>query len=73
MIGRRDVVEVDSGNLTHDAPNNTVEAMLTKQDAIIDALKALAAKIDADSGDTGGDSDYASLITDSLAKLELVL
>ena len=70
-VGRRDVAEVDSGNLTHDAPSNTVEAMLTKQDAIVDAIKAMAAKLDADAGVT--DTDYASSITDSLAKLKLIL
>ena len=38
-VGRLDSLE----NLIHDAPNKTVEAILTKQDEIIAALKALDA------------------------------
>jgi len=56
----------------HDAPEQTVSAILTKQDEIIDLLKALTAKIDADSGDTGGDADYSDL-TAALNKVSLSL
>jgi len=52
-------------------PKSATQAILLKQDEIIDALKALAAKLDADSGDTGGDSDYAASISDALAKIKL--
>lgn len=65
--GRRDASE----ELTHDAPNATVEGMLTKQDELIDAIKALCVKLDADVGVT--DADYASSISDALAKLKLRL
>ena len=45
------------------------QGMLKNQDAIIDALKALTAKLDADAGIT--DTNYASTVTDVLAKLKL--
>lgn len=45
------------------------QGMLQTQDAIIDALKAIAAKLDLDAGVT--DTDYASTITDSLSKVDL--
>lgn len=51
------------------ARQSAEQGMLVKQDAIIDALKAMAAKLDADAGVT--DTDYAATITDALAKLEL--
>ena len=70
-VGRRPVAEIDLGNTTHDAPSNTVESMLRKQDIIVDALKAMGDKLDADVGVT--DADFGVLITDSLAKLELIL
>ena len=54
-----------------DEPSQKVSAMLRKQDELITAIKALTAKIDADSGDTGGDNDYASSLTDSLSVLDL--
>ena len=51
------------------ADRSAEQGMLVKQDAIIDTLKALAAKLDADAGVT--DTDYASTLTDLLSKLEL--
>lgn len=54
----------------HDNPSATVAAILTKQDQIIDMLKALTAKLDADGGVT--DADYATL-TDSLKKVDLII
>ena len=53
------------------AEKSALQAVLVKQDEIIEALKALTAKLDADSGDTGGDSDYAATVTDALEKVEL--
>lgn len=50
---------------------SALQGMLRKQDEIIDLLKALTAKLDADSADTGGDSDYAAELTDALEKVKL--
>jgi len=69
QVGRRELGKVT----IHDAPSATVEQMLANQDALIDAIQALTAKLDADSGDTGGDSDYADKVSDSLNKLDLIL
>ena len=66
-IGRDDQQE----NIVHDAPNKTVETMLRNQDLVIDAIKAIAAQLDADTG--VNDTDYASGITDSLVKLQMIL
>ena len=55
--------------------NNTIadksaeQAILEKQDEIIDLLKNLTAKMDADVGIT--DADYAATITDALEKVEV--
>jgi len=68
-VGR--IPEIVDNPHVHDAPNRTVEAMLTKQDQLIDAIQALTAKLDADGGVT--DTDYASLITDAIKKLDLNL
>ena len=51
------------------APGSAEQASLIKQDALIDALKALTAKMDADIGVT--DTDYAATLTDALEKVEL--
>lgn len=51
------------------ARRSALQAVLIKQDEIIDDLKALAAKLDADAGVT--DTDYASSITDALEKVDL--
>lgn len=52
-------------------PNKSAtQAILRKQDEIIDLLKALAAKLDADAGVT--DTDYASLLTNALEKVKLI-
>jgi len=69
-IGRLPLDLVDQPHV-HDAPNRTVEAMLTKLDALIDIQAGLAAKLDADPGVT--DTDYAATLTDSLKKLDLIL
>lgn len=50
-------------------PKSAEQGMLQNQDALIDAMKALAAKLDADSG--VNDTDFASTITDALEKLSL--
>jgi hypothetical protein len=52
------------------APKSGEQAMLMKQDQIIDLLKALTAKLDADAG--VADTDYAALLTASLEKVKLV-
>lgn len=44
------------------ADRATKEALLNEMQAMRDAFNALLAKIDADSGDTGGDSDYESIL-----------
>lgn len=54
-------------NYTNTAPKKSSEQLaLDKLDELVAAMKALTAKIDADAGDTGGDNDYASTITDSI-------
>lgn len=51
------------------ADGSAEQAMLQKQDEIIDLLKALTAKLDADAG--VADTNYAALITNSLNKVVL--
>lgn len=53
------------------ADKSAEQAILRKQDEIIDLLKALTAKLDADAADTGGDSDFAATLTDALEKVVL--
>ncbi len=61
-----------SGNVVADqGSEGQVAAMLSKQDEIIDLLKSLAAKLDLDAGVS--DTDYASALTDALAKVDLKL
>jgi hypothetical protein len=55
----------------YDAPEKTVSAILSNQDAIIAAIKALCAKLDADAGVT--DANYASSVSDALAAIDLSL
>jgi hypothetical protein len=50
-------------------PGSAEQAILEKQDQMIDMLKALTAKLDADGGVT--DTNYASTLTDSLSKVAL--
>jgi len=57
----------------HDAPEKQMAAVMSKLDEMIDAIKALTAKLDADSADTGGDADYAAEVSDALNKIELKL
>lgn len=59
-----------TSKFTNTVPNKSAtQAILRNQDAIIDSIKALAAKLDADAGVT--DTDYASTITDLLSKVTL--
>jgi len=51
------------------ARGSTEQAMLIKQDELIDLLKSLMAKLDADAGVT--DTDYAATLTDLLEKVQL--
>jgi hypothetical protein len=69
-VGRLPVSRVGKVAL-HDAPNEQIAAMLSNQDAIITALKAIAAKLDADTGTS--EIDYAATITDALKVLDLHL
>lgn len=71
-LGRLEASELNKPILA-DAPEKQMAAVMSKLDELIDAMKALAAKLDADSGDTGGDSDYAALVTDAINKIELKL
>lgn len=50
-------------------PGSAEQAILINQDAIITALKALCAKLDADAGVT--DTNYESLISNALAQVTL--
>ncbi len=52
------------------APKSAEQAMLKKMDEMIDAIKALTAKLDADA--TVTDTDYAATISDALDKVKLV-
>ena len=54
----------------YDAPEKTISALLSNNDALIDAVKALCAKLDADAGVT--DTNYAALISNSLSKIDLI-
>ena len=54
-----------------DNPSKVVEAALTKQDEIIEMLKALTAKLDADTGVTS--TNFAETLTDALRAIELKL
>lgn len=67
-LGRLPEEQIDEVH-TLDSPEKGFQAVLSKQDQIIDLLAALTAKIDADSGDTGGDNDYSDL-TDALLKIK---
>lgn len=67
-LGRLAAVEVGKP-IIYDAPEKTVRAILTNQDAIIDAVKALCAKLDLDAGVT--DTNYSALISNSLNKILL--
>lgn len=55
----------------HDAPEKQIEAMLSQQDAIIAAIKALCVKLDADT--SLDEDDYAATISDPLAPLALFI
>lgn len=57
--------------VTYDSPEKTMSAVLSKLDEVVDALKALTAKLDADSGVNG--TDYAALITAAINKIDLRL
>lgn len=68
-LGRLQEAE-KSQQVLHDAPEKQVAAIMSKLDELIDAMKALGAKLDADG--VGG-ADYAALVTDALKKIELKL
>lgn len=51
------------------ADKSAEQAMLRKMDEMIDLMKALTAKLDADGA--LNDADYASVLTDALAKIDL--
>ena len=55
----------------HDAPNRTVEAMLTQLDQLVGQVQALTAKLDLDTGVT--DTDYEDTISVLVRKLDLIL
>ena len=65
--GRRDL----TGNRFQDdvAAGGAKQAMLIKQDELIDIMKSLMAKLDSDAG--VGDTDYASALSDALDKVDL--
>lgn len=64
-LGRLSTAQMSQ--LILDNPSQVVLALVTQQDAIIAALQAISAKLDADGGVT--DTNYASTITASLAAL----
>lgn len=68
-LGRIPAAEL-AEKIVHDAPEKQVAAMLTKQDEIIDLIKALCAKLDTDA--VGG-ADYAATLSDGLKKIQLHL
>ena len=52
--------------------SGALQAVLLKQDEILDQIKALTAKMDADFADvTNASTDYAASISDSLDKVQL--
>lgn len=52
--------------------SGALQAVLIKQDELIDQIKALTAKMDADFADvTNASTDYASSISDGIAKVKL--
>lgn len=63
--------EVEDAPTVNDNASATVKEMLATQDALINAMKALTAKMDADSGG-GGETNYAALITDALEKVKFI-
>lgn len=52
------------------SPKSAEQAMLMKMDELVDAVKALTAKLDADAG--VADTNYAALISAALEKIKLV-
>jgi hypothetical protein len=68
-LGRLPASQVGKSVL-HDAPEKQMEAVMSQLDQVVTAMKALTAKLDAEGSI---DTDYASLISDSLAKIDLHL
>jgi hypothetical protein len=68
-LGRLSAAEA-AKPVIYDAPEKLIAALLTSQDAMIDAIKALTAKLDADAGVT--DTTYAALISNGLTKIALM-
>ena len=69
-IGRLTSAEVGKTHVDDNA-SKTVQALMSKMDEMIVAIKAITAKLDGDSGVNL--TNYASACTDSLAKIELTI
>jgi hypothetical protein len=69
QIGRLSQDELNK-KVLHDAPEKTVAALMSKVDELTDVIKALCAKLDADSV---GAADYEATISDSILKIELYI
>ena len=67
-LGRLSSTELGKPVL-HDQPSKTSSAVMSKLDELIDAIKALTAKLDADAGVT--DTNYAALISNAISKVDL--
>jgi hypothetical protein len=66
-LGRLQPAEVGK-KVIYDAPEKTISALLSNQDAMVDAIKALCAKLDFDAL---GSANYAASISNSLSKIVL--
>ena len=68
QLGR---LEYPDQPIFHDAPSQTMSAVLSKLDELINMNKALNAKLDSDVG--VADTDYASLLSDDVSLIDLSL
>lgn len=57
-------------SIPYDAPERVVQALLTANDQMIDAIQQLCAKLDADAGVT--DTNFNTLIGSKLVKIDLI-
>jgi len=64
-IGKRDAAGLSDGqsNKSQASDRELFNAIRTELDAVKSGVTALTVKIDADSGDTGGDNDYESTLS----------
>lgn len=64
-IGKRDAAGLTKGhaNSQQSSDQELYQALRNEIDGLRATITALLQKIDADSGDTGGDSDYEATIT----------